>query len=146
MSQADDNDRKLAHLVDRAVRGLPTRIAPPTLELRVLGELGRHVALPWWRQSFSHWPRYARTLFFAVCAALSGMAFVGGAWIVAGIGTVQAWRQTSAVVAGASALLISMVRTIPTAWLYDAAAVTAVLYALLFALGAAAYRTLWADL
>jgi hypothetical protein len=59
---------------------------------------------------------------------------------------VQAWRQTSAVVAGASALLNSMVRTIPTAWLYDAAAVTAVLYALLFALGAAAYRTLWADL
>jgi hypothetical protein len=49
-------------------------------------------------------------------------------------------------VAAAAALSGSMVRAIPPAWLYDGAAVAIVLYALLFALGAAAYRTFWADL
>jgi hypothetical protein len=144
--QTDDTDQKLAQLLDRALHELPLRHAAPTLESRVVGELARRGALPWWRQNFAHWPRYARTLFFAVCGALNGVAFAGGAWIVAGLGSAHAWRQASAVVAAAAALSGSMVRAIPPAWLYDGAAVAIVLYALLFALGAAAYRTFWADL
>src|SRR5665213_4169885 len=57
-----------------------------------------------------------------------------------------AWHQASAVVVAAAALSGSMVRASPPAWLYEGAAVAAVLYALLFALGATAYRTLWVDL
>jgi hypothetical protein len=143
--QTDDTDQKLAHLFDRALHELPLRHAPPTLESRLLSELARRLVLPWWRQNFAHWPRYARTLFFAVCGALNAVAFAGGAWIVAGIGSAQAWRQVSAVVATTAALSASMVRAIPPAWFYGGASVAIVLYALLFALGAAAYRTLWAD-
>jgi hypothetical protein len=145
VNQTDDTDQKLARLIDRALHELPPRHAPPTLESRVVGALMRRVALPWWRQNFAHWPGYARTLFFAVCGALIGMAFAGSAWIVAGAGSVRAWHQASAVVAATAALSGSLLRAVPPAWLYEGAAVAAVLYALLFALGAAAYRTLWAD-
>jgi hypothetical protein len=146
MKPTDDTDQKLTRLLDRALHALPLRHAPPTLESRVFGELARRVALPWWHQSFACWPRSARTLFFAVCGALNGLAFAGGAWIVAGIGSVRAWHQASAVLAATAALSASVVQAIPPAWLYEGAAVAALLYALLFALGAAAYRTLWADL
>jgi len=146
MNQTDDADQELARRLDRALHELPLRHAPPTLESRVFGELARRVALPWWRQSFACWPGYARTLFFAICVALNGMVFAGGAWIVAGAGSMPAWHQASAVAAAAAALSGSMVRAIPPAWFYEGAAVAAVLYALLFALGATAYRTLWVDL
>jgi hypothetical protein len=144
--ESDDSDRRLAQLLVRALNELPVRSAPATLESRVLGVLARRAAAPWWRQNFAYWPRYARTLFFAVCGALNAVAFIGGARIVAGVGSAQAWRQVSAVVAAAAALSVSMVRAIPPAWRYEGAAIAIVLYALLFALGAAAYRTLWADL
>jgi hypothetical protein len=39
--------------------------------------------------------------------------------------------------------MASLVRAVPPTWLYEGAAVGAVLYALLFGLGAAAYRTLY---
>lgn len=146
MHQTDDTDQNLTRLVDRALRELPPRHAPQALESRVFGELTRRVALPWWRQNFARWPRYARTLFFAVCGALNGMAFAGGAWIIAGVGSVRAWQQASTRVATVASLSDSMLRAIPLAWLYEAAAIAVTLYAVLFALGAAAYRTLWADL
>lgn len=132
---ADDGERELVHLLDRALRDLPVRHAPRALESRVFDALARRAALPWWRQSFGHWPRYARTLFFALCAALNAVAFAAGAWITAGIGSAQAWRQASAVLAAAATLSASIARALPPAWLYEGAAVAIVLYAVLFALG-----------
>jgi hypothetical protein len=129
MNERDDTDQ-LERLFDRALHELPVRRAPPTLEARVFDELARRMARPWWRQSFAYWPRSARAVFFAVCGALIGLAFVGCDWIVAGAGSLSA----------------SLVRAIPPIWLYEGVAVAMLLYAMLFALGAAAYRTLWADL
>jgi hypothetical protein len=121
MNERDESEQ-MERLFDRVLRELPIRTAPPALESRVFGELARRMARPWWRRSFAHWPNSARALFFAVCGVLNGLAFIGCGRIVA------------------------LVRAIPPLWLYEGVAMVAVLYAMLFALGAAAYRTLWVEL
>jgi hypothetical protein len=60
----------LEDLVDRALRDQPGRSAPRTLSLRVLAEIERRAALPWWRRSYSHWPMPVRAGFVALSAAV----------------------------------------------------------------------------
>jgi hypothetical protein len=151
--------------VGRALRRAPLRRAPPSLEARVLEELARRAASPWWQKSFARWPRSARAGFTAITSAMVAAAFAasrpwapGGAW--AGAGT---WAGAGAWVSGApsrlpwarSALTVvdavrvldaALVRAVPLEWLYGTMAAGAILYALLFGLGAAAYRTLYLNL
>ena len=116
-----NNDEKdLEQRVHRALRQLPLRTAPPTLESRVHRELHRLATLPWWRRSFAHWPAAARAGFVVVCIALAGATLIEGAW---------GWAST---------------RALPQ-WLYECLALGGLLYVLLFALGAAAYRALYLD-
>jgi len=148
MNAREEADLKLERLVDGALRGLPLRRAPEALESRVLAELARRRALPWWQQSFAHWPRVARVAFLAVCCGLSGITLLGGAARALGIGAVgsslsRPLHQWSTFLAAAAQTMASLVHVIPAAWLYEGAAVAALLYAMLFALGAAAYRALY---
>lgn len=46
----------LASWVDRALHELPEQSAPAELTSRVVAELARRAALPWWRRSPSRWP------------------------------------------------------------------------------------------
>jgi len=140
-----DQDLRLEHLVDRALRDLPLRRAPPGLEARVLQELARRAALPWWRRSFTHWPWAARALFLLTCAALSALPFVSGVHPALQLGSPRALNQTLALWNAAIEAVGSLTRAIPTLWLYEAAALAALLYALMFALGAAAYRSLYLE-
>jgi hypothetical protein len=151
MNEPDDKDRALERLLDRALSELPARRAPPTLESRVLGELERRAALPWWRHSFAHWPRAARTLFVLTCCGLGGLAFVAGAWTVVGVQSLHEagalsmpWAHRAMTIVGVAGELASMLaEAVPPTWLYDGLAVSAALYAALFGLGVAAYRTLY---
>jgi hypothetical protein len=144
-------DEALERLVDRALRELPPRRAPRSLESRVLGELERRDALPWWRRSFAHWPLPARTAFIVMCLALIGLALVAAATAVAGMQSLHAsgalslsWaREAGVLVASAANLAALLSRIVPPAWLYAGIAACAVLYAVLFGLGAAVYRTLY---
>jgi hypothetical protein len=52
-------------------------------------------------------------------------------------------RQFSEFAVTTAGLFASLVRAIPAAWLYEGMAAATVLYVLLFALGATAYRTLY---
>jgi len=140
-----DKRQQVEQLLDRVLRELPLRRAPQTLERRVLSELARRAALPWWRQSFAHWPRLARVAFVAVCGMLSGLTIVGGASLVAGIGSARALSQSFAFIGASGQAVASLVRAIPPAWLYEGVGLATVLYGLLFALGATAYRTLYLD-
>src|SRR5476649_1202935 len=79
MTPSPDSHEKLEQLIHRTLREQPARRAPRSLEQRVLAELERRAALPWWRRSFAHWPLPARAGFLVICAALIGLAFVGGA-------------------------------------------------------------------
>lgn len=118
MNEPSRSDEELEQLVERALRRLPLRTAPPTLECRVHRELHRLAAQPWWRHSFVHWPAAARAGFVLVCITLAGGMFLEGTRVTASF-------------------------TALPEWLYAGLALGGVLYVLLFALGAAAYRALY---
>jgi hypothetical protein len=141
----------LEQLLDRTLRELPLRRAPLTLESRVFGELERRAALPWWRRSFAHWPLLARAAFLVICGALIRLAFLGGATVIAGVRSLNesgdlslSWaREVAVLMASAGNLATLLARTVPPIRLYEGIAVCAVLYAVLFGLGAAVYRMLY---
>jgi hypothetical protein len=135
--------------VNRVLRSLPDRRAPAGLEARVLAEIARRASLPWWRQSFSHWPSSVRTVFFvgsAAAAALivsaifafgnnagvAGVASEPFAWLRAFPNALSSTRHTLGEVAAA----------VPALWIYVGAAVIASLYGILGAIGATTYRVL----
>jgi hypothetical protein len=135
-----ESHEALARLLDRTLHELPLRPAPLTLESRVLGELERRAALPWWRRSFAYWPPLARAAFLVICGALIRLAFLGGTTAVAGVRSLS-WVGVLTASAGNLAALLA--HTAPPTWAYEGIAVCAVLYAVLFGLGAAVYRTLY---
>lgn len=90
MSEPFEAERRLERLLDRTLRGLPVRRAPATLESRVLAELARRAALPWWRRSFVHWPQAARAVFASMCLILAGLAFAAGGWAASGLKSLHA--------------------------------------------------------
>ena len=58
---------KLEKMVDRVCKEQPSLGAPATLSARVLAEIERRAARPWWRQSFTHWPLPVRAAFVVAC-------------------------------------------------------------------------------
>jgi len=63
--------------IGRLLRQLPDRRAPAGLEARVLAEIARRAALPWWRTSFTHWPAAARVSFYGLSAAAAAAVVAG---------------------------------------------------------------------
>ncbi len=151
MSEPFEAERRLERLLDRTLHGLPVRRAPATLESRVLAELARRAALPWWRRSFVHWPQAARAVFASMCLILAGLAFAAGGWAASGLKSLHAvgvwpisWaREAVAVMGVAQSLSGELARAIPPDWIYGGLAAGALLYAALFGLGVAVYRTLY---
>ncbi len=151
MTPSPDHEEKLERFVHQALRDLPPRRAPASLESRVMAALERRATLPWWRQSFAHWPAAARLAFVAASAVLVGLAL----WLMPGFDRAQidaslapqfAWLETARGIADSvvnfGALLV---RGISPAWFYGGAIAIVALYAALFGLGTAAYRTLIAN-
>lgn len=142
---------ELENLIHHTLTSLPPRRAPHTLEERVLTAIAMRRALPWYRQSFAHWPMVARILLLVACAGIAKLLLLLGLWTLAGFETAPlapvvarelAWlAQLRAV--GASFLNLGELffRTVPATWLYAALAVLAGCYAALVGVGAAAYRT-----
>jgi hypothetical protein len=144
-------EQKLEQTLNRALGGLPLRRAPATLEARVVSELQRRAALPWWRVSFASWPVGARVAFVLICAALvaatilgGASAYVGGNSWNEGFALVLSWvHPFLAVLSSAGGLAAMLMRVIPPLWLYGGLGLGILLYVMLFGLGAAAYRTLY---
>jgi hypothetical protein len=141
-----------------ALRDAPLRHAPPSLQARVLAEIERRAALPWWRRNFSRWPRPARVGFAAACGSIvaallaaawpwtpAGALAAAGAWPAGGPLSLPWARSALTLVEAVRELEAALVRVVPLEWLYGAMAGGAVLYAALFGLGAMAYRTLYLD-
>ena len=152
----NSNDhRQLEQFVSEAVRGLPSRRAPSSLEMRVQDEIARRAALPWWRKSFLNWPLGARAVFVVVCGLVVRFILMA----IASPSTVSATEHVKTTFASeliwvraARAVMESLVHSvdaivsvIPPLWLYGGAAIVIALYVALFGLGAAAYRTLYAS-
>ncbi len=145
MTHRHNPELELERIVQGALRTLPLRHAPSSLEVRVLGELARRAELPWWRRSFLQWPRSARAILVGICVALGGLTSLGGTRIGWMVNPGRGLERTIAVVSAAGDALSALAHAIPSVWIYEALVIGAALYAVLFALGAAAYRTLYLD-
>ncbi len=151
MNKHTESEQKLEQVLNQALKGLPPRRAPSTLESRVVKSLARRALLPWWRVSFANWPMSARVGFALISAALVAATILGG--VSASLGDrslnevsalVLAWMQPFlAVMSSAGGLAALLVRVIPPVWLYGTLGLGILLYVALFGLGAAAYRTLY---
>jgi len=146
---------ELEKLIHQTLRALPDRRAPRSLEARVLAAIDERAALPWWRQSFASWPIAVRCGFLLVSGGLVKVALMAVVWVMAGFDSAQfasafatpyAWfLQTQAVFGGVSNFIAVLFRSIPPLWLYGGLATLGALYATLFGLGAAVYRTLYVN-
>jgi hypothetical protein len=151
MTPSPENNDQLEQFVARTLRDQPPRRAPRSLESRVLAALAQRAALPWYRQDFAHWPVAARGAFLVSSAALAAVLV----WVVGGLNVGPAtaavtsgfaWLDTvRSVVDGIGNFTAILFRSVSPVWVYGAAAVLITLYAALFGLGAAAYRTLIAN-
>jgi hypothetical protein len=139
----------LEKLIDRVCREQPALGAPATLSARVIAEIERRAALPWWRQSFTHWPIPARAAFVAACAALTWTSLSAPmARVFSTVNEPLTWAYQT----GASVSLINTVfgrvganlaSSVSPLWLYGAGLGICGLYVLFAGLCAATYRTLY---
>jgi hypothetical protein len=114
----------------------------------VLAALSSRAARPWWRQESAQWPAAARGAFLLLNATLAATLV----WVLGGLNLAPAteaisenfvWINTlRAVAAAAGDLAMIVFRSLSPNWLYLGAIAVAALYAALFGLGTAAYRTL----
>lgn len=156
MSAHDPNDqeRQLERLIDGVLRQQPPLTAPRGLQARVLAEIERRAALPWWRKQFSHWPLAARMAFVLAAAGFAKLAVTASLWIATGMRSSQLTQavapevtrlQTAhGVVTAMGDFGALLIRSIPSFWIYGGLFCIAALYVALFGLGAVAYRTLYA--
>lgn len=145
-----NESEKLEAAIHRVLRGLPDRKAPAGLEGRVLAELGRRAALPWWRKSFAHWPSAVRVGFFvgsavAAAFAVTGLFYAlqsrGAHELAGGVSNSIAWLVLGRdMVAKLNANVRTLIAAIPPLWFYGIIATIGVSYAALAAIGAATYR------
>lgn len=139
----------LEKLVGRVCREQPALRAPATLSARVLAEIERRAALPWWRRSFTHWPVPVRAAFVAACgAAILTSLSAPMARMFATVNEPLTWAYHT----GATVSLINTVfghvgaglaRGVSPIWLYGAVLGVCGLYVLFAGLCATTYRTLY---
>jgi len=149
------NPEELEKFIHRTLRSLPDRHAPETLESRILAALESRAAIPWWHKSWSYWPSWVRAVFVLFCGSAAGLLVYGGMAVQTGVDAAQLSTTFAPVLhvirpvidlgRGLAGCVAVIGRNIPSVWLYGAVMFVAGLYALLFGLGAAAYRTLWAN-
>ena len=72
-------DPTLERLVHQELKKLPPVKAPARLSARVLEVVRARQALPWWQQSFWHWPAAARGAFLLLVAVIVA-SLTGGTW------------------------------------------------------------------
>jgi hypothetical protein len=146
-----DPNARLERLIGAVLRELPLRRAPATLQARVLQAIEHRSRHPWWQSGYAHWPAAARVCFLvggavmAVLVALASSQLVGGLESSSTLSGISSGLTPAAASVRVTAETLSLiVRSIPAVWLYGGLALIATLYATLFGIGAAAYRTLYA--
>jgi hypothetical protein len=142
----------LEQWLKRQVQSLPLQAAPLTLSTRVLSELQRRAALPWWRKSFLYWPFAARLAFVALCIGVANVSVALLRWLSTErsvelsvvLSRPLTWTERLFEITHSIQAVIELVlRQLPPAWLYGGLLTVACLYAALVGIGAAAYRTLY---
>jgi hypothetical protein len=149
------NPDELEKFIHRTLRSLPDRRAPDTLESRVLAAIETRAAIPWWHKSWAYWPFWVRTLFLLLCGSLAALIIYGGVALRTNVNAMhvnttfaQVYNLIQSVIGLGRVFadcIAAIGRNIPAIWIYGTVLFVAGLYAMLFGLGTAAYRTLWAN-
>jgi hypothetical protein len=144
----DGDERELERRIGRALRELPQRHAPPTLESRIMHALEGHAARPWWQRGFGRWPSPMRIVFAATCAVLAALTIPSSSRVLADLGAFHVlmlpWLEEVLSITGTlRAATGSFTRSVPADWLYVGLGASAALYAALFGLAIAGYRLLY---
>lgn len=139
---------ELEKRVGQALRALPLRAAPPGLESKILDEIARRAAQPWWQRGFSQWPAAARVAFGVICLALLTLTVLGAAAVsnfgpMARVTWIPLLREASVLLVVAKSLNLSLAPLLSSGWVVKGLVVGGVLYAALFGLAIAGYRTLY---
>jgi hypothetical protein len=155
MTQSNNNEEELEQLIERTLRAQSARRAPQDLQARVFAEIERRAALPWWRNTFAHWPIAARAGFLIASYGFVKLALAGAIWVTSALRSAQVagalnparhWLHGPAsIISVAADLGASVIRAVPPYWLYGGVVTALALYAVLFGLGATAYRTLYVN-
>lgn len=152
MNPSTNPNDPLERLIDAAVRDLPPRRAPVSLEARVFAELQRRAQLEWYQRSYADWPIWARVVFVLGSIGIGSALVRACGWFFGGVQSSTALSGLTSSISPAAASVKAMAdalgfiaHSIPSLWIYGALAVIGVLYATLFGIGAAAYRTLYAS-
>ena len=144
MSSDQDRQNELERQLTRALQDQPPRRAPGTLERRVLAQIESGAAESGWRRGFAHWPMAARLAFLAASVGGAKLALSMAMWLSTPLDSPAvsfdlpsqiAWLQTLLIAIG------SVARTVPSLWIHAGLAILAIMYAVLFGIGASAYRT-----
>jgi hypothetical protein len=61
---------ELEKFIHAQLQMLPEREAPEALVSNVLAAIAKHKKLPWWKQSFTFWPRHIQNMFFVALASV----------------------------------------------------------------------------
>jgi hypothetical protein len=150
MTPPENQHQKLDHLMQKTLGDLPPRRAPVALEERVLAEIARRAAMPWWRKSYAHWPLVARCAFLLGSGAVLKGVIMAAVWVLVGFETASyheafassfPWINTISALAGSLVeYLGAVLAAIPRFWLYAGVICVTAMYATLFGVGAFAYR------
>jgi len=105
-------DREMEARLGQALRTLPERRAPATLESRVLDALARRVPLPWWRRSFAEWPAAARVAFGVTSAVLVVLTVLAAAAANANLGALGGSHALSTPVLHDASVFFDITRTL----------------------------------
>ncbi len=149
MTHPIDPNERLEQLTTAALRELPLRRAPRTLEARVFAELERRAAQPWWQSSYTQWPMLMRLLFVLASIATGVLAVKGSQWLFGessnALSDIESdLSPATSTVKTTFHVFQYLFDSIPTFWIYGGLALMAGMYIALFGIGAAAYRTLHA--
>ena len=143
----NEQHEQLERYIDQALRDQPLRRAPVDLESKVMAEIARRAAAPWWQGSFAGWPLAARLLFLVVSAGFITLVLKASAMIIDPINPGARSAALFADVAWIPSLFMTIgtvFRDLPSLWVYGGVAILGALYLTLFGVSAAAYRTLYA--
>jgi hypothetical protein len=148
MQKPPRDEFELEQYIGKLLRAQPLRQAPASLQARIDRQLAFQAARPWWMQGFSAWPWLARILFAIVSAGLVALTYLTTdrlSWISQAFqrsSIANSTRASAQMFANLGDALQTLGAMIPSAWLYGGAGVALLLYAALFGVGAAAFRTL----
>lgn len=114
---ADAPDAALEALISSALTRLPTPLAPPTLLARVLAEVGRTAARPWYSRAWVTWPRVwqlasvaafvillagaiaiaprAQSALPPVGASVARIAIAPPSFVTRGVSAIRAWSDAA---------------------------------------------------